>query len=139
MSVQPAIISGQDQLARLLRGRREVLGVSQGALDDRINWSDGYTAKVESPSRAGQEGGNHAGCRGFGRKVSAQFLIWWVEALGLKVVLMDKDEAEALVAASPHPPMTESAHRAYPGRNRVRDIVSQRVLTTTLVFRRRAA
>ena len=110
-----------------LRGRRQALGISQQELDDRVGWPDCYCAKVESPGRS------------FGKRVAwgvSSFLSYWLEALGLALVVMDKAQAEALIAASTDPDMTESVHRPYPGRTRTRELVQTRRLRISYSFPR---
>lgn len=127
MAVRPVIVQSDESVAGLLRGRRQALGITQQELDDRIGWADGYCAKVEAPSRAAHEGSS----RGYGRRVIWGFthaLGWWLESLGLCMVIMDRESAEALIAASDAPDMTVSAHTPYAGRTRRRDIVERRVL-----------
>ena len=109
----------------MLRGRRQALGISQQALDCRIGWPDGYTAKTEAPQRK------------YGRRVAwglSSFLAYWLESLGLALVVMDKAEAEALVAGSEGSDMIGSGHNPYPGRTRRREIVQTRVLRYSLSF-----
>lgn len=117
-------------MAALLRGRRESLGIPQQVLDDRIGWPDGYCAKVEAPHR------------GYGKRVIwglSAFLGYWLESLGLTLVVMDKAQAEALIAASTDPDMMESGHTPYPGRNRRREVVQRTVLRSGFSFPRIAA
>lgn len=130
MAVRPIIIRDEDTLVALLRGRREALGIPQQALDDRIGWPDGYAAKAESPGRK------------YGRRVAwgiSNFLAYWLESLGLALVVMDKAQAEALVAASEGSDMAGSTHNPYPGRTRRREIVQTRVLRAGIIFPARAA
>lgn len=138
MAVRPAIITDERTLVALLRGRREALGISQQELDDRINWPDGYCAKTEAAGRAQQEGGS----RGYGRRVAwgiATTLGWWLESLGLTLVLMDREQANALIAGSDAPDMVESVHQPYAGRSRKRDLVQRRVFRYSISFPRKAA
>jgi len=138
MAVRPVIIRDEDGFAALLRARRESLGVSQQALDDRIGWADGYTAKVEAPGRANRDTSG----RGYGRRVIwgiSALLACWLESLGLVLVVMDKAQAERLIAASTDPEIGASVHRPYPGRNRVREVVQRRVLRFSFSFPRAAA
>jgi hypothetical protein len=130
VGVRPVIIRDEDTLVALLRGRRESLGIPQQALDDRIGWPDGYCAKVESPGRK------------YGRRVAwgiSHLLGWWLESLGLALVVMDKAQAEALVAGSDGADMAGSTHNPYPGRTRRREIVQTRVLRFGVSFPARAA
>ena len=133
MAVRPTIITDEDTLAAVLRGRRIALGISQQALDDRIGWADGYCAKVEAPGRAGHDGKS----RGYGRRVAwgmAKTLSWWLESLGLVLVVMDKAQAEAMIATSNDDDIAQSVHTPYAGRGRRRDIVQRRVLRLTYSF-----
>lgn len=130
MAVKPVIISDEGVLVGLLRGRRQALGISQGELDDRLGWPDGYSAKAEAPERK------------YGRRVAwgiSSFLSYWLEGLGLSLVLMDKAEAEAMVASSRAEPITESGHTPYAGRNRKREVHETRVLRMAYVFPGRRA
>lgn len=125
MAVRPVMIVDEVQLVGILRGRREALGVSQGELDDRVGWADGYSAKLEAPDRK------------YGRRVAwgiSAFLNWWLEALGLTLVLMDKEQAQALIAAADGTDLASSTHRAYPGRERCRPPVVRRTLATRISF-----
>lgn len=138
MAVRPTIIRDEDALAAVLRGRRQALGISQQALDDRIGWADGYCAKVEAPARATSGGGS----RGYGRRVAwgmAQTLSWWLESLGLALVVMDKAQAEAMIAASNDDAISPDSHQPYAGRDRRRDIVRRRILRLAISFPGKAA
>lgn len=129
MAVKPVIIRNEDGLSALLRGRREALGIPQQALDDRIGWPDGYCAKVEAPHR------------GYGRRVAwgiSHLLAYWLESLGLVLVVMDKAQADSLIAASEAPDMAESVHNPYPGRTRRREVVRRQVLRMSMSFPRAA-
>jgi predicted amidohydrolase len=130
MTVRPVIIRDEDSLVSLLRGRRQALGISQQELDDRIGWPEAYCAKVEAPGRK------------YGKRVLwglSVFLAYWAESVGLAFVLMDKAQAEALIAASVDADMAESVHTPYPGRNRRREVVQRRVLRYGISFPRQAA
>lgn len=130
MAVRPVIVTTEDGMAALLRGRRESLGIAQQELDCRVGWPDGYCAKVEAPHR------------GYGRRVAwgiSHLLAYWLEALGLALVVMDRAQAEALVAASTDPEIAPSGHTPYPGRNRRREIVRRTVLRTGISYPGRAA
>lgn len=130
MAVRPVIIRDEESLVGMLRGRRQALGVSQQELDDRIGWPDCYCAKAESPSRS------------YGRRVAwgiSAFLAYWLESLGLTLVLMDKAQADALIAGSDAPDMAESVHTPYPGRTRRREVVQRRVLRMSVSFPRQVA
>lgn len=129
MSVRPVMISGEDALIALLRGRREARGWSQAELDERIGWADAYTSKVEAPHR------------GYGKRTAwgiTAALANWVQGLGLALVLMDRREAEALCARSDAPDMTPAHPQAYAGRARDGGVVQSRILRLQLTFKRAA-
>lgn len=133
MAVRPVILTSDEQVPALLRGRRQALGISQQELDDRIGCADGYIAKLESGTRARQEGGT----RGYGRGAIWGFtktLSWWLESLGLCMVIMDRETADALIARSDAPDLTASVHQPYAGRSRRRDIVQRHVLRMQVSF-----
>lgn len=130
MTVKPVMIEHEDTLVAMLRGRREALGWSQSRLDDRVAWADGYCSKVEAPHRK------------YGRRV-----IWglmdtvseWAQALGLCLVLMDRKQAELLIAQSTAPPIDEAHPQAYAGRDRDGGgLVTNRTLRLSMTFRRAA-
>ena len=125
MAVKPIVVRDESSLVGLLRGRREALGIPQQELDDRIGWPDGYCAKAEAPERT------------YGRRVAwgiSNFLAYWLESLGLALVVMDRAQADALIAASAGDEITESAHKPYGARNRKRDIVQRHVLRMQVSF-----
>lgn len=130
MAVRPVIIRDEESLVGILRGRRLALGISQQDLDDRIGWPDFYCAKVEAPGRR------------YGKRVAwglSAFLSFWLESLGLTLVLMDKAQADELIAGSDSPDMAESVHTPYPGRTRRREVVQRRVLRMSVSFPRQVA
>lgn len=125
MTVRPVIIRDEESLVSVLRGRRLALGISQQELDDRVGWPDAYCAKAEAPGRS------------YGKRVAwgiSSFLAYWLESLGLTLVLMDKAQADALIAGSDAPDMAESVHTPYPGRTRRREVVQRRVLRMSVTF-----
>lgn len=122
MRCRPTILTTEDQAAAVLRGRRETLGMSQDELTDRIGMADGYAAKLEAPARA------------YGRKAVQETFFWWAKALGLAVVIMDRAQAEALVASSTDAALVESEHRPYPGRDAKRPAVRRTRVRIGLAF-----
>jgi len=130
MAVKPVRIESESSLVSLLRGRRLALGISQQSLDDSLGFPDAYVAKLEAPNRT------------YGRRVAwglSTFLFYWLEGLGLTLVLMDKTQADALIAGSDAPDMAESVHTPYPGRTRRREVVQRRVLRMSVSFPRQVA
>lgn len=133
MGVRPTVIRDEDQLAQLLRGRRQALDISQAELDHSIGWPDSYTAKVEAPARSFRKDGR----RGYGRRVAwglSTLLFNWLDSLGLTLVLVDRATAERLEAESDDPPMDAPMHTPYGGRRRDTVIVRERVMTSSLVL-----
>jgi hypothetical protein len=120
--VRPVILKSNEQAAAVMRGYRERLHLPQDEIDHRVGWADGYTAKAEAPGRE------------YGRAVTVGSFVDWAQAMGLKVVLLDAEGAETLVLLSEEPPVCESHHRAYPNRDRKREVVTRRVLTTRVRF-----
>lgn len=110
MSARPIIITDETRLIARLRGRRQALGISQQALDDSIGCAEGYVAKVEAPGRR------------YGRRVAwglSGVLFWWLETLGLCLVLMDRREALSLTGPeTADDGAPESAALIYAGRQR---------------------
>lgn len=101
------------------------LDIPQAELDHRIGNPDGYTAKVEAPRRR------------YGRRAAwglSAVLVNWADALGLRLVLMTREQAEALERESDEPPMDAPVHTAYPGRQRNSVIIRERVQTQSLVL-----
>lgn len=123
-AVRPALLTNEDQLAALFRGRRESLGHSADWLTDRIGMPDGYVSKIEAPGRK------------YGRGVITPTFLDWAQALDLAVVVMDRAQAERLAAESEHPPLPEAATVPSPGRQRRREVVRQTTARTVLVFAR---
>ncbi len=107
VAMRPIIVRDEDSLVAVLRGRRLEMGLGQRELDDAIGGSDGYVSKAEAPERK------------FGRRAVwglSNFLFWWLDALGLRLVLMDRGDAEALVMTADGEPGAESHHRPYAAR-----------------------
>lgn len=105
--MRPVIVRDEDSLVALLRGRRLEMGIGQRELDDAIGGSDGYVSKAEAPERK------------FGRRAVwglSSFLFWWLDALGLRLVLMSRGDAEALVMTADGEDGAESLHRPYAAR-----------------------
>lgn len=130
MALKPVLVRDEDALVALLRSRREALGIPQQDLDCRIGWADGYTAKLESFGRS---------C---GRRAAWGFtatLSWWLESLGLALVVMDKAQADALIADSTDPDIGQSVHQPYANRGRDRQLVQKRVVRFAYSFPRQAA
>lgn len=123
--MRPVIFSDEDALVGLLRGRRMALGISQQELDDRIGCPDGYLAKLEAPHRS------------YGRRAAwgiTQTLTWWLESLGLALVVMSKADADRLIAESTDADTTSSQHLAYANRSRSRPLKRQRVVSMRMIF-----
>lgn len=83
----PVIVTSGSEIAAVLRGDRERLGVSGEEMDARIGWADRYCAKAENPDEKW-------GKRLFFFEPMAEF---WLAGLNRTLVLMDRDAAETLI------------------------------------------
>ncbi len=124
VAMRPVIVRDEDSLIAMLRGRRELLGFGQRELDDAIGWSDGYVAKTEAPERK------------FGRRVAwglSRYLFWWLEALKLRLVLVDVATAETL-AAGDGDEASLSEHRPKPRPAARCGVIRQETVSVTYAF-----
>jgi transcriptional regulator with XRE-family HTH domain len=126
MGVKPVVLTSRDQVAAVLRGRRLALGLTQDELNDKIGMTDGYMPKLEAPNRS------------YGRSVISETLFWWLKSLGLAIVVMDRAQAEALVASSTEPAIEAATHTSYPGRTESRTPIRRTRLTTQITWIRAA-
>lgn len=83
----PVIVKSGLDIAAVLRGDRETLGLTGEAMDERIGWADRYTAKCENPDEKW-------GKKLFRIEPMAEF---WLAGLNRTLLIMDTDQAEALV------------------------------------------
>lgn len=83
----PVIVTSTTDIATILRGDRENLGLSGEELDEIVGWPDRYAAKAESPKKR------------WGRTLLRVEPMgdFWLKALGRSLVLLDSDVAERLV------------------------------------------
>ncbi len=83
----PVIITSAVDLAAVLRGDREALGITGEALDDRIGWQERYTAKAENVQKR------------WGRATfrMGDLCDSWLIGLNRALVLMDRDKAEQFI------------------------------------------
>jgi predicted transcriptional regulator len=84
----PVIVHSRAEIAEILADRRRALGMTCEALDAHAGFSDRYTAKLE-------HGDKPQGRQGFHISAMAEV---WLEALGLRLVLVDADTAESIGA-----------------------------------------
>ena len=120
---RPVILRSADQVGRLLRARREELGLRIEDVAGDIE----VTAKALGNAEAA------AGAMPGGRKWLAETFFWWAQALGLRAVMMDEASAEAAMEASDAPAMTLAAPAASPGRDG-RKPVGRTVLRMRMTF-----
>ncbi len=96
MSRPPVIVTSATDIATVLRGDREALGMSGEQLDEVIGWPDRYSAKVENPKRK------------WGRTLFRiePMADYWLKGLNRALILVDRDEAERMIQehASLHNP-----------------------------------
>lgn len=81
------IVTSATDIATVLRGDREALGMSGEQLDEIIGWPDRYSAKVENPKRR------------WGRTLFRiePMADYWLKGLNRALILMDHDKAEQIV------------------------------------------
>lgn len=84
----PVIVTSRGDLAGVMSGARRARGETCEALDNRIGWSDRYTAKMEHPD-------SKSGKRGLRISHAAEC---WLEAFGFVLVVMPAAQAAALGA-----------------------------------------
>lgn len=92
----PVIVTSATDIATVLRGDREALGMSGEQLDEVIGWPDRYAAKVENPRK-------RWGKTLFRIQPMGDF---WLKGLNRSLVLMDSELADKIVrehAASQDP------------------------------------
>lgn len=100
--MRPVILTSTSDVATLLRGERERRGWTGEELDARVGWPDRYAAKAENPGASW--GKSLIRIHGMGDL--------WLQSLGLAVVLIERKQAERLVAeASADPEVGEQDHR----------------------------
>ena len=94
-------------------------------MTDLAGFPDSYAAKLEAPNR------------GYGRRAMwglTDFLGYWLQALGLALVVMDRADAEALIATTTAPAIDELQHRPYSGRDAKRAPVRRTRVRIGLIF-----
>lgn len=104
------------------------MGLSQQEFDDLIGWPDGYLAKLEAPDRR------------YGKRIAwgfSQFLFYWLEALGLTLLLVTKEQAAAYIAESEDPEQAVAEALVYSGRKRTHEVVRRRHVRVGYVWRGR--
>lgn len=92
--MRPAvIITSAVDLAVVLRGDREALGLTGEALDDRLGWQERYTAKAENVTKR------------WGRATfrMGDLCDTWLLGLNRALVLVDRDVAEQLIRTESSP------------------------------------
>lgn len=133
MGMRPVELTDERGLVNALRGRRESLDIRQQQFDDIVGWPDGYLAKLEAPERR------------YGRRVLwglSAFLFYWLDGLGLTLLLVTKEQARAIINASEEPELVHSEPGIYPNRQRSREVIRDRRLRVGYSWRglgRRAA
>ena len=115
----PLVVHARGDIAHVLAARREALGFTCEAFDGFVGWADRYCAKIEHGDRPQGRLGLHfdfpsdftpgggVRCSGMGQL--------WLEALGVRLVLVDAATADAIGArpAPPKPVNTNPAAEAH--------------------------
>ena len=106
---RPLIVHSRGQIVEALRNRRHQLGLTCEGLDNHAGFSDRYTTKLENPTSPSGKLGFHfdfssveVGPAGNLRCTAMAEV--WLEALGLRLVLVDYATANAIGAAPAPPP-----------------------------------
>lgn len=112
---QPLLITGPIDLATALYGRRAAASLTAEQVDDIAGFQERYTAKLERPECTWGRGS--LSCHvpsdswSAGRVALSAMGAIWLQALGLRLVLMTDSDAERLGAApTPPPPSTADRH-----------------------------
>lgn len=99
---QPLAVHSRGQIVDALVGRRHALGWSGEELDARAGWADRYGSKLERPNRPQGRVGFHfdwpTEVLPSGSIRAAGMADIWLEALGLRLVLLDEATAGAIGA-----------------------------------------
>jgi hypothetical protein len=94
-TLPPTIVHSRAEIAGILAAQRVAAGMTCEAFDYNAGWSDRYVAKLE-------QGDKPSGRKGFviepGKITVSAMAEVWLEALGLRLVLMTTAQAEALGA-----------------------------------------
>ena len=86
----PVIVTSRGDMAAVMAAARRARAETCLAADHRIGFHDGYVAKLEHPD-------SKSGKRGLRLSFAAEM---WLEAFGLVLVVMDRQQAEALGAVA---------------------------------------
>lgn len=97
----PVLVHSRADIAGLLRGHRMAKGLTCLAHDHRAGFHDGYTAKLEHGDKPSGRQGFHINVRTDRLDVSPMADVW-LTSLGLALVLMPVDQADA-IGAQPAP------------------------------------
>lgn len=114
-SFTPLTLHARGQIIDALVERRHALGWRGEDLDDAAGWADRYCAKLEVPNRPQGRPSFHFA---YGTVVTPTGTCQptamgevWLEALGLRLVLVDAATAKAIGAVPAPPPDRPPAHR----------------------------
>lgn len=115
---RPVLISDRNELADTMSARRDELGITGEHLDHIAGFQERYCAKLELPDAPWGRGSLTVSPPSLTKwggdvKMTSMGAIW-LDALGLKLVLMDGELAQAIGAAPPPPrlPAGEKRTRA---------------------------
>lgn len=109
---QPLVVHDRGQLVDALISRRHACGMRGEDLDDRAGWADRLTAKLERPTAPSARAGFHFSVptemlpTGEVRVTGTGAV--WLQALGLRFVLVDEATAERIGAVDA--PTTPAQH-----------------------------
>lgn len=102
----PLLVDDRSGITSALIDRRHALGLTGEDLDERVGWADRYTGKLEAPLTPSGKVGFHfthpVDVLPTGTIRSSGMAACWMQALGLRLVLVDAATAER-IGAKPAP------------------------------------
>lgn len=100
---QPLLIHSRGEIAEAVQTRRELLGMTCEDVDALAGFSERYTNKLESPeARCGKRGFYIDPARD---RAACSFMAEvWLQTMGLALVLVSAEQAQALGAVPAPPP-----------------------------------
>ncbi|WP_374387124.1 hypothetical protein [Brevundimonas sp.] len=111
--MQPIIVTSEADTVRILAERRKALGLTVLELDAKAGFQEQYSGKLEHPEQ-------HWGRGSISISGMAEI---WLEALGMRLVLMTEEDAERIGAVVPP---RKPRSKAEPKRPIGRPVVFQR-------------
>lgn len=112
----PLVVDDRGSIVSALIHRRHDLGWSGEDLDERAGWADRYGAKLEVPQRPAGKLGFHfdfpSEVLPSGNIRPSGMASVWLQALGLRLVLVDEATAQSIGAVPAPPPSRALAYQS---------------------------